>query len=198
MFESNSKFPRIFVYMMSLLAAMIFVGMFFSIKFVAAVYFIALIISALILLLDKKYGTLLANYCMVYLLFDIVNLIAIISIIYYEFSSKMVALDWFLSILIIIEGLMALIDIFVLRNNDLTKNKNLSIDFLKLCSMICLITYFFNVSKLYFSVLALGFEMLNLLVKVSVLNDKKKKMTKNEKKEQIEEIIHLNGEGDLE
>ena len=36
MFESNSKFPKIFVYMMSLLAVIMFIGMFFGVDFVGS------------------------------------------------------------------------------------------------------------------------------------------------------------------
>ena len=165
MFESNSKFPKIFVYMMSILALMMFIGMFFGVVFVGSPYFIALLICAILLILDRKYGSILTNYKLVYLLFEIVNLIAVISVVYYEYSKHTEILNTFLILLIVIETLMALIDIFLLKNKKLTRTMNVVIDFIKLCSMICIITYFFGVSKLYFAIFAFVFEAINLTVK---------------------------------
>ena len=77
MFEKNSKIPKFFVYMMGAISILIFVGMFFSPKLVAGIYFIGVILSVLLLLLDKKYDKLHSNYQLTYLLFDITNLIAV-------------------------------------------------------------------------------------------------------------------------
>lgn len=192
MFESNSKFPRIFVYMMSLLAAFIFVGMFFGVLFVGSAYFIAMLICAIILLLDKKYGSILTNYKLTYLLFEIINLMAVISVVYYEYKNLTDILNLFLILLIALELLMAIVDIFLLKNKDLTKTKNLLIDFIKLCSMVCVITYFFGVSKLYFAIFAFVFEAMNIAVKVETFfeNRNKNQETIQIKEEKIEDIIH--------
>lgn len=205
MFESNSKFPKIFVYMMSLLAVIMFIGMFFGVVFVGSPYFIAMLICAVILILDRRYGSILTNYKLTYLLFEIVNLIAVISVVYYEYSKHTEMLNIFLILLIAIEVVMAIIDIFLLKNKNLTKIKNVIIDFIKLCSMICIMTYFFNVSKLYFAIFAFVFESMNLAVKISTYfeNLGKKQKTEpetesQEKTEKIEDIIHSNSEGDGE
>ena len=144
MFETNSKFPRIFVYMMSVLASIMFVGIFFGVKLVGGAYFIALLICGIIFILDKKYGSILTNYKVTYLLFELVNLIAVLSVIVYEYSSHTETLNVFLILLVVIELVMGIIDIFLIKNKQLTKTKNLIIDFIKLCSMVCIITYFFN------------------------------------------------------
>lgn len=201
MFESNSKFPRIFVYMMSILAIFIFVAMFFSVKLVGAPYFIAMIICAVIFIMDRKFATLLTNYKLTYLLFEIVNLLAVISVVYHEQKTYDENLKLFLILLIIVEVLMALVDIFLLKNKDLSRTKNLIIDFIKLCSMICIITYFFGVSKLYFAIFALVFEAMNMAIKASIyfesINNKNKNQEslKDEKpEEKLEDIIHSNNE----
>ena len=195
MFESNSRFPKIFVYVMFLLVAVIFVGIFFSVKFVAVVYLTTLIIAALLLLLDKKYGTLLTNYKLTFMLFELVNLIAVISVIYYEYSNHSKMLNVFLIMLVVIEVLMILIDVFVMKNKDLSKRTNILIDFLKLCSMICIITYFFGVSKLYFAVTAFSFECLNLIVKIAILERSKRKINvTGNSAEKLEDIIHSNND----
>ena len=198
MFESNSKFPKIFVYMMSVLALMMFIGMFFGVVFVGSPYFIALLICAILLILDRKYGSILTNYKLVYLLFEIVNLFAVISVVYYEYSKHTEILNTFLILLIIIETLMALIDIFLLKNKKLTRTMNVVIDFIKLCSMICIITYFFGVSKLYFAIFAFVFESINLTVKVISFLDKptNEDAKIDEKPEKHEDIIHSGSENE--
>lgn len=198
MFESNSKFPKIFVYMMSILAVVIFIGMFFGVVFVGIPYFIAMLICAIILLLDKKYGTILTNYKLTYLLFEIINLIAVISVVYHEYSNHSETLNLFLFLLIAVEVLMVVIDIFLLKNKNLNKSKNLLIDFLKLCSMICVITYFFNVSKLYFAIFAFVFEAMNIAIKVATVYDNKKPVEEKKQEQSLEDIIHSSDNEDGE
>lgn len=186
---------------MSFLAVVIFVGMFFDVKFVGAPYFIAMIICAVIFLLDRKFATLLTNYKLTYFLFELVNLMAIISVVYYEYENLDKNLEVFLILLLVVEVLMAVIDIFLLKNKDLNRTKNLIIDFIKLCSMICIITYFFGVSKLYFAIFALVFEAMNIALKVSTYFEnlnKKDKVVETKKEEKLEDIIHSESEGDGE
>lgn len=194
MFESNSKFPKFYVYMMLLSAILAFVGMFFSVKIVSAIYFIAIILSLVLYILDKKYGTLLTNYKLTYMLFELVNLIAVISIVYYEFANHSEVLNLFLVLLICLEVLMLIIDIFVIKNRNLTKRENLVIDFFKLCSMVCILTYFFNVSKLYFSIFAFVFEAIVLVFKVYCNLEDKPNVEEKAEEEIIEDVIHLNSE----
>lgn len=191
MFETNSKFPKIFVYMMSLIAVIILCGMFFSLKIVGGAYFIALLILAVIFILDKKYGSILTNYKVTYLLFEIVNLFATLSIVAYEYAKHTEVLNVFLILLGLVEVVMIILDIFLLKNKHLTKTKNVIIDFVKLCSMVCLITYFFNVSKLYFAIFAFMFEVVNIAVKVITFYENRSKKEVVEKPvDKIEDIIH--------
>lgn len=195
MFESNSKFPKFYVYMMLLSAILAFVGMFFSVKIVSAIYFVVIILSLVLYILDKKYGTLLTNYKLTFALFELVNLIAVISIVYYEFSNHSEVLNLFLILLIVIEVLMLIIDIFVIKNKNLTKKENLTIDFFKLCSMVCILTYFFNVSKLYFSIFAFVFEAIVLVFKVYCnLEDKPTEEETKKEEDIIEDVIHSSSE----
>jgi hypothetical protein len=179
---------------MLLSAILAFVGMFFSVKIVSAIYFIAIILSLVLYILDKKYGTLLTNYKLTYMLFELVNLIAVISIVYYEFANHSEVLNLFLILLICLEVLMLIIDIFVIKNRNLTKRENLVIDFFKLCSMVCILTYFFNVSKLYFSIFAFVFEAIVLVFKVYCNLEDKPHVEEKAEEEIIEDVIHLNSE----
>lgn len=200
MFETNSKFPKIFVYMMSVLAAIMFVGIFFSAKIVGGAYFIALLICGIIFILDRKYGSILTNYKLTYLLYELVNLIAVLSVIVYEYSKHTETLNVFLILLLVVEIVMGIVDIFLLKNKQLTKTKNLIIDFIKLCSMVCIITYFFNVSKLFFAIFAFVFESMNIAVKVVTYIENKNNVIEQIKpQEKLEDIIHSDDdEGDGE
>lgn len=201
MFESNSKLPKIFVYMMSLLAIFMVVGVFFGVGYVRLSYFIALIICVTLLILDKKSNSNLTNYKLTYLLFEIVNLIAVVSVIYYEYSKHTGILNLFLILLLAIEMLMCFIDIFVLKNKNLSRRINIAIDFVKLCSMICIITYFFDVSDLYFAIFAFAFELTNIVLKVWSYFKNKNNQNKaiEDNLESIEDIIHsVDAEGDGE
>lgn len=199
MFETNSKFPKIFVYMMSLVAVIMLSGIFFSLKVVGGAYFVALLLCAIIFILDKKYGTILTNYKVTYLLFEIVNFVAVIAVIAFEYVGHTDTLNLFLILLGALEVLMMIIDIFLLKNKHLTKVQNLLIDLVKLCSMVCIITYFFNVSKLYFVLFAFVFEVANITVKVLVYSENKGNNEKVvQKTEAIEDIIHAGDDGDGE
>ena len=201
MFESNFKFPKFFIYMQLALSLIIFVGMFFSIKLVAGTYFVAILITAVFLILDKKYGSILTNYKLTFLLFDIVNLIAIIAITYYEFVNHSTVLNVFLFILIAIETVSACIDIFVIKNKNVSSRENILVDVVKLSSMICILTYFFNVSDLFFAIDALIFEVasfvLKLYVNKSQVEPKSKELTPEKS---LEQRIHSAGvnEGEVE
>jgi len=201
MFESNSKFPKIFVYMMSLLAVLMLVGLFFGVGYVSMPYFVALIICVLLFILDKKSNSNLTNYKLTYLLFEIVNLIAVISVIYYEYKYHTQILNLFFIMLVVELVLMCLIDVFVLKNKNLNKKINLSIDFIKLCSMICILTYFFGVSDLYFAIFAFAFELANIVLKIwtHFKYGKRQPLAIEEKNESLEDIIHSgDSEGDGE
>ena len=168
MFESTSKFPKFYLYMQLFISITIFIGMFFSLKLVGVVYFVALLLSAVVLMLDKKYGTILTNYKLTYFLFDLINLIAAIAIVYYENRSNTKELNIFLVAMIVSNVVLMVADIFLVKNKNLTKMENLWIDVVKLCSMICMLTYFFGVSELVYAIVAFGFELINLALKIYV------------------------------
>lgn len=201
MFEKNSKFPKFFIYMQLALSLTVLVGMFFSVKLVGAAYFIAIILSAVFLMLDKKYGSALTSYKSTFFLFDLTNLIAIIAIVYYEYKNHSMVLNTFLVILMIIQIFSMLIDVYIVKNKDILDKETVIVDVLKLGSMICILTYFFNVSDLFFAIDAFVFEMVGFVYKIYLSRDKKEKIKENESKEKnIEERIHSAGknEGEIE
>lgn len=191
MFESTSKFPKFYLYMQLFIAITIFIGMFFSLTLVGIVYFVALLLSAVVLMLDKKYGTILTNYKLTYFLFDLINLIAVIAIVYYENKTNTKELNIFLVALIVSNVVLMVADIFLVKNKNLTKNENLLIDVVKLCSMICLLTYFFKVSELVYAIVAFGFELINLVLKIYVSRAVIKPRTESKEENERNEIVAL-------
>lgn len=187
MFESTSKFPKFYLYMQLSIVITIFIGMFFSLTLVSVMFFVALLLSAVVLMLDKKYGTILTNYKLTYFLFDLINLIAVIAIVYYENRSNTRELNIFLIALIVANVVLMLADIFLVKNKNLTKAENLFIDVVKLCSMICLLTYFFKVSILFYAIFSFAFEIINLVLKICVnrVNISPRVETKEEKEKNI-------------
>lgn len=195
MFESNSKLPKIFVYMLTSVAVFMLAGLFFGVKFVGMPYFISMIICVILLVLDKKSNSNVTNYKLTYLLLGLINFIAVSSIIYYEYSKHTEHLNLFLILLVDAEVLMAIIDVFILKNKNLTKRFNLVIDVARLCSMICIMTYFFGISDLYFAIFAFVFEIANISIKVSThFISRKKEDVKEENVEKLEDIIHSSDE----
>lgn len=191
MFESTSKFPKFYLYMLLCIAITIFIGMFFSLTLVCVVYFVALLLSAVVLMLDKKYGTILTNYKLTFFLFDLINLIAAIAIIYYENKTHTRELNNFLIGLIVANVVLMVVDIFLIKNKNMTKTENLWIDVVKLCSMICMLTYFFKVSELVYAIVALGFEIINLVLKIVVNRTRKLPETETKEEKNKNVIVSL-------
>ena len=191
MFESTSKFPKFYLYMLLCIAITIFISMFFSLTLVCVIYFVALLLSAVVLMLDKKYGTILTNYKLTFFLFDLINLIAAVAIIYYENKTHTRELNSFLIGLIAANVVLMVVDIFLIKNKNLTKMENLWIDVVKLCSMICMLTYFFGVSELVYAIVALGFEIVNLVLKIVVNRIVKKPETETKEEKEKNVIVSL-------
>lgn len=163
---NKSKFSNFFVCLLIPMALIMFVGMFFSVKLVGNTYFVALILAVVFLLLNKKYGKFITNHKLAFVLFEIINLIAIIAIIYYEFAKFTIILNFFLVMLLIAEVLLFLLDIFYIKNEKINSQENLYISIVKVGSFICILTYFFKVSSLFFAIDALIFELANIALKI--------------------------------
>lgn len=163
---NKSKFSSFFVCMLIPMALLMFVSMFFSVKIVEGIYFAALILAVVYLILNKKYGKFISNHKLAFILFELINLIAVIAIIYYEFKKFTILLNLFLIALLVAEIVLICLDIFYVKNENINAQENLFISVLKLGSFICIITYFFNISTLFFAIDALIFEIANIIIKV--------------------------------
>ncbi len=202
---NKSKFSNFFVCMLIPMALLMFVAMFFSVKIVEGIYFAALILAVVYLILNKKYGKFITNHKLAFILFEIINLIAVIAIIYYEFAKFTIILNFFLVLLIIAEVLLLLLDIFYIKNEKINSQENLFISIVKLGSFICILTYFFNISTLFFAIDALIFELANLTIKILFQKFELPEISKEDKKEEnepsnIEKIIDsaAENEGEIE
>ncbi|MBR2390968.1 MAG: hypothetical protein IKB06_00560 [Clostridia bacterium] len=198
--EKNFRFPQFFNYLLVTLSVIIFAGMFFSVKIVGGVYFIAILLSVVFAILDKKYGKFLSNYKVTFFLFDLINLISVIAILYYEYSRHEMILNVFLILLIVIEVLMMIIDFFLIKNKNLSKNESFIVNVVKIASMICILTYFYKVSILFFAIDALFFEVASLVLKIYVNKAEKNEEINEPVEPKVEDIIQSAGkdEGDVE
>lgn len=198
--EKNFRFPQFFNYLLVTLSVIIFAGMFFSVKIVGGVYFIAILLSVVFAILDKKYGKFLSNYKVTFFLFDLINLISVIAILYYEYSRHEMILNVFLILLIVIEVLMMIIDFFLIKNKNLSKNESFIVNVVKIASMICILTYFYKVSILFFAIDALFFEVASLVLKIYVNKAEKNEEINEPVEQKVEDIIQSAGkdEGDVE
>lgn len=199
---SKSRFSKFFILMLIPMALIMFVGMFFSAKIVANAYFVALILAIVFFVLNKKYGRFITNHKLAYILFEIINLIAVFAVIYYEFTKHTIVLNIFLVLLVAAEIILLVIDVFFIKNDNISKIENLYISIVKLGSFICILTYFFNVSELFFAIDALVFEIANIILKI-IFNKIDISELETEKKDEepsnIEKIINKSeDEGDFE
>ena len=198
MFDKNSKFPRFIILMLLPITAIMFVGMFFDVKFVASAYFIALLVSVVFLMLDRRYGENVANYKLAFFLFDIINIIATVAVIYYEFAKYSKLLSGLLIALMAVLLFLILIDVILVKNKDISKKYSIWVGLINLGVMICILTYFCNVSDLFFVIGALIFEVATIVIKSLIIFKKHKKVKENENEFDIVSIIRAEEEGDFE
>lgn len=208
MIEKEPKFPMFFIFMLMALSILMMVGVFFNSAFVGVLFFIGLLLVIVFTILDKKYGMRLACHDDYYLFVDIVCAIAVASIIYYEEANQSNILKIFLGILFGSILLLIILDVFFCRDKYFVKKECLFIDIAQICSMICILAYFYGVSEFWFAVVALCICVTNFVVRVVITLKQKKNLEKideknssieNDGKTSIEEIIHSNTEqGDME
>ena len=199
MFEKNSKFPRFFILMLIPVAAVMLFGMFFSMKFVAYSYFVALLIALVFLMMDRHYGENLTNYKLAFFVFDFINLIAVIVVIYYEFAKHSLLLNIMLFVLIFVLVVLHVVDGIALKNKHISKRYSLIVGLINVATMICILTYFYNVSDLFFVIDALVFEIASVIIKlVLVFSNKIQKQENGEEFDLVSIIRSEDDEGDLD
>jgi len=152
--NTKTQFPKFFFYLLIAMALAIFVGIFFSVKFVGATYFVVIIICFVYYLLDKKYGKKLSNYKQTFFMFDLINLVAMVGVLYYEFTYHTTLINALLIALITIEFVQTILDLTFIKNTNFTTKETVFIDGIKLGAMICFLTYFYKVSTFWYAVIA--------------------------------------------
>ena len=201
MLKNNSKYPKFIIYMLMALTLMNFASCFISLNMVSANFFITIIVLTVFLVLDKKYGSDLSNYKLTFFFLDLICVIALGTIVVYEYKTASMMLNGFMILLMGLLVLSLIIDWFLIKNQRFTNNENTLVNTVKLCSMICILTYFFNVSDLFFAIDSLIFEVAGFVLKIYLnLDDSKKKDIEPEKEPSLEERIFSAGEdkGDMD
>lgn len=202
MLKTNSKYPKFIIYMLLALALMNLASTFINFYIASATFFITIIVVVVFLVLDRKYGSDLSNYKMTFFLLDLICIIALATVLVYEYSTASMILNGFMFLLIGMLVLSLIIDWFLIKNQRFTNNENTLVNVVKLCSMICILTYFFNVSDLFFAIDSLIFEVAGFILKIYLNMDDSQKKTEEKVEEEptIEEMISSVGqnEGDMD
>jgi hypothetical protein len=201
MLKTNSKYPKFIIYMLMALALMNFASTFINFYIASATFFITIIVVVVFLVLDRKYGSDLSNYKMTFFLLDLICIIALATVLVYEYSTASMILNGFMFLLIGMLVLSLIIDWFLIKNQRFTNNENTLVNVVKLCSMICILTYFFNVSDLFFAIDSLIFEVAGFILKIYLnMDDSQKKTEEKVEEPTIEEMISSVGqnEGDMD
>jgi len=202
MVKNNSKFPNIFILMLSILSVSMLISMFFGETVVEVLYFVGIIILVVFSILDRKYGMALTNHKLVYLLFDVVNFLAVSTILYYENSN--LSLDFNLALigLIVLNLILILLDSFVMNDKFLVNEECKIINSALICTMIGVFTFFYKPSNLWFIIVSIAFAVINLVLKlVFTFNQRKMQEEAIDNKnsddvKKVEDIIYSNNEGE--
>lgn len=201
MFENNSKFPKFFIYMFMSLIVFMAVGIFFGATVVGIVYFCVLLLTTVFLVIDKYQTEALTNYKTIFVLLDVVNFIAVLSILIYEWAEHTIGFNIMMFLFLALEIAMILFVCLKKKKSNTTKVESVFVGILKIGSMICMLTYFYGVSTLFFAIDAMIFEVSNLVIQICFnridIKPKSVKITDNQK---LQEIIQkpLEDEGDLD
>ncbi len=196
--NKTSNFHRFFVLLLLVPAITMIVGSFFDIQIVGNAYFVALLILISFFIIDKHYGTILTNYRITFFLTDLINIIAVATILAYVYN-KEITVDVCLIAVIVIEAIMIILNLFFTKNENITKYFGAIVDTVKIGSIISILAYFYKVSTFWFAIDALIFELVSLGFKIyfAAVHKKveEKEISENEK---IEELIHSAGEDEGE
>ena len=190
MFENNTKFPKFFIYMYFSLIVLMFISMIFGATIVGIVYFCALLLTLVFLGMDRSSAEPLANYKALFILLDIINLVAIIAILIFEWFVHSIVLNILLFVFAGVEVFMITHQGLNMKARTTSKVESVFVGILKIGSMICMLTYFYGVSSLFFAIDAMIFEIANLGIKICFNKiDIKEKSDKITEEDKIESMI---------
>ncbi len=205
MVENNSKFPKFFIYMFTALLLIMIVCAFLSVSAVGIIYFAMLLVVVVFILFDFKYNFFITNYKPIFFMFDLSMFLASLTVLCYEYSNHSLTLLVFLFMNVGISVIMLTLDALVLENKNkgLYKKECLAIDFLQICSMICLLTYFYKVSTFWYSIVAFVSGIVNVSLKIyfSVILKKRGNTEREIEKdydETIDKLEKIDDEGEVE
>ncbi len=205
MAENSSKFPKFFIYMFSALICVMIICAFFSLTAVGSVYFVMMLLVVVFIILDKHYGFFITNYKPIFIMFDLGSFVSLVTVMCYEYKLHSLTLNIFLWMILAVRLSLIVVDCVFIKNKFITKKECLLIDFIQICSMICVLTYFYQVSTFWYSVVAFALALLNIVVKIYVaIKIKNRTLVPPpaeeiiEKNETIDKLNMNKEEGDIE
>lgn len=194
--KNKPVLERLFIFLLTIPVIAMIVGMFFNLTVVGTSFFLAAIISAVITIIDRLGDGLNSNSKLIFIVCDVLILIALLAICYFESFRRWNVVDILLTIFAILEVTILLVDIFYIKNGKISKHGLTIVDLLKFGTIVCILAYFFKVSSLWFAIDALVFESSSLVLKIVLSHFSKQKAARVEKSEEenIESRIHSAGE----
>ncbi len=192
--QNSSKMPRFFLIMLLIVAVVMLISVFFSPFVVGTAYFVALILGVVLFIFSKQTKHKLTNFKYTYFMFDAINLIAIVAVIYYEWTKHTTMLNVLLVILLVVTVILVFIDFFVFVSLETSKRENMLISMALVASMICITAYFYNVSDFWFAVIALVFSLASLGLKLFSTFSFQTKKNKRQAQDGLENTENTEGE----
>ncbi|MBQ8452010.1 MAG: hypothetical protein IJ538_04485 [Clostridia bacterium] len=192
--ENQNKFTLIFTFMFVPIAIAMLIGIFFSPLVVANVYFVAAILCVVLVLMNIRASGFKTNYKLTFFFIDLTTAVAVAAIIYYEYSVHTNLLNILLMCLGAIELALICIDLFVIKSRNFTNIESEIINIFKLGTMICILTYFYSVSSLWFAVDAIIFEVCQIFLKIYfnvVKLGRKQEIKKRTVKEKFSKLVEI-------
>ena len=165
MTEKKYKIPMIFDYILVTLIVSMLVAVFLGDAFFAVTQFLTLLLMIVFLMLDKKYRDKLSDHRVTYFLFNVSVLICLISILGFYMDTYLLPLNIILAVDVVFEICLIIVDVFLTPDGFFDKNWCRIINATKLCTMICLNTYLNGVVSICYSIFALAFILINIIIK---------------------------------
>lgn len=210
MTEKKYKIPMVFDYILTAILFAMFFAVFLGIEFFAITQFLGILVMFIFYMLDKKYGEELCDHKITHFLFNIITLISLIALLGFEIENYSITLSALIIVDIIVVSILVLLDISYVDDGFFDKFWCNIINTTKLCSMICICTYYNGAISIIFAILIIVLSLANVfaVVYATILTSKKKKLqaevinevnNNNETDEvltinQIEDIIYRQGE----
>ena len=203
MTDKKIELPMIFEYLLTATIFAMFVSVFFDISFCAIIVFFMLLVALCFTVLDRKYGEILCDHKITYFLLNINILLALISLIGFNYNEYSLTMNLLVIINIVAVVVLVILDMLFTSDNFFDKFWCNIINIIKVCLFACILAYYYGVTSTIYIFLTVVFELINIGVKIySTIhqeNAKKKAVDSSDLKKNVvdTDTQKANSEADL-